>query len=260
MKNSDQMKPNVPLVRAVERAIRLLRAFSPAKPRLTLSELARLTDLDKGTTRRLLQTLTLNGLVEHDEETLRYALSAAVLELGAAVETGREFRNVAAPQLARVAMNTGCTTFLWVYREGMALCIERVRSGNFSIDVAWTNVGSRTTLNCGAGPRALLAFISPEERREALSGDLTKRTPLSQTDPEILTAESERVRGQGWELAIDDFVLGLAGLGVPVFDRDGRLLGTISITTLTPRLAGAEESRCLELLLTAAKEIGHAMR
>lgn len=254
------MKPNVPLVRAVERAIRLLRAFSPGKSRLTLSELARLAELDKGTARRLLQTLVLNGLVEHDAETQLYTLAAAVLELGVAVETGREFRNVAAPHLARVAMQTGCTTFLWVHSDRMALCVERVRSGVFSIDVAWTNIGTRTTMNCGAGPRTLLAYIAPEEQREALAGPFTRRTPLSQTDPEILAAEAGRIHAQGWELAVDDFVLGLAGLGVPVFDRAGRLLGTISITTLTPHLAGPERTRCLEILLAAAREIGGFMR
>lgn len=260
MKNLPTLKSSVPMVRAVERAIGLLQAFSQAKPRLTLSELARAAALDKGTTRRILQTLAVGGLIEHDEETARYALSVGVLELGAAVETGRGLRDVAAAHLAKIAMKTGCTTFLWVHRDAMALCIERVRSGEISIDIPWTHVGNRTALNCGAGPRTLLAFLSPQDRAAALASTLPQRTALSQTDPDVLEAACARIRDQGWELAIDDFVLGLTGLGVPIFDRENRLLGTISITTLTPRFTSAEEVSCREILCTAAREIGNAMR
>jgi len=248
-------KPGVPLVRALDRGIALLRAFSPVKPRQTLSDLTKAAELDKGTTRRLLQTLMFAGLVDHDERSAMYSLSAGVLEIASAVDTGRELREVAAPYLSDIAEACHMTTFLWVHHEGMAVCTERVRAGQPSIDTSWFTVGARTPLNSGGGPRVLLAFITPEEREVALRKPLASRTPTSQTDLDELRRAAERIRERGYELAIDDFVPGLAAVGVPVFDRSGALAGSISITSLTNQLVENGQPRYLDILRRAADDI-----
>ncbi len=253
--NGLKTKPGVPLVRALDRGIALLRAFTPAKPRQSLTELTRAADLDKGTTRRLLQTLVISGLVDHDERGALYSLSAGVLEIASAVHTGRELREVAAPYLSDIAEACRATAFLWVYHDGMAVCTERVRAAHPNIDASWFTVGARTPLNCGGGPRSLLAFISPEEREFALKKPLVARTEASETDPHALRQAAERIRAAGFELAIDDFVPGLAAIGVPVFDRFGALAGSISITSLTTHIVDNGRPRYLEPLLRAADEI-----
>lgn len=248
--------PNVPVVRAVVRAVDLLRAFTPARPRLTLAELARAATLDKGTARRILQTLEISGLVRHDPVAQHYSLASAILTLGAAVEIGTSLREVGAPRLAEVAMQTGHTAFLWTYADFYAVCIERVRAGNFGIDITWSHAGSRVTPNSGAGPRVLLAYLPPEERARVLALDLERRTGQSRTDPAILEQDCARIRADGWERIVDDFVSGLGGLGVPVLDDSGHLLGSVSITMLTPQLDDAASDRCLPILRNAASDIG----
>jgi DNA-binding IclR family transcriptional regulator len=249
-------KPGVPLVRALDRGIAILRAFSPEHPRRTLTELARTAELDKGTARRLLHTLAVGGLVERDERTGLFSLAVGVLELASAVATGRDLRDVAIPHLGEIANQTRCTAFLWIHHEGAALCVERARSAHPSVDAAWFTVGSRTPLNCGGGPRVILAFLSPEERRAALAQDLVRRTPASEIDPGRLTQDADRIRARGWELAVDDFVVGLAGLGVPILDRAGALAGSLSISGLTAQVVEDGQPRDLDLLRRAAAEIG----
>jgi DNA-binding IclR family transcriptional regulator len=249
-------KPGVPIVRALDRGVALLRAFDVTKPRQTLTELAKSAGLDKGTARRLLHTLECAGLISHDDRTGLYALDIGVLELGSAVETGRELREIAAPYMSELTERTGTTAYLWVHHEGSALCVERVRASIPSVDAAWFTVGSRTPLNCGGGPRALLGFISQEELQHALSLELTRRTPESQTSPKVLTREAADIRKRGWELAVDDFVVGLAALAAPIFDRHQQLVGSISITTLTAQLVKDGKPRHLDLLKKTAAEIG----
>jgi DNA-binding IclR family transcriptional regulator len=249
-------KPGVPVVRALDRGVALLRAFNISKPRQTLTELAKSTGLDKGTARRLLHTLEKAGLIDHDNLTSLYSLGTGVLELASSVETGRELREVAAPYMSELTERTGTTAYLWIHHEGSALCVERVRASIPNVDAAWSTVGSRTPLNTGGGPRALLGFISPEELEHALSQELIKRTPKSQTSPKILAREAALIRQRGWELAVDDFVVGLAALGAPIFDRKGQLVGSLSITTLTAQLVQNGKPRFLDLLLKTASEIG----
>ncbi|RYH32849.1 MAG: IclR family transcriptional regulator [Alcaligenaceae bacterium] len=249
-------KPGVPIVRALDRGIALLKAFDIAIPRRTLTDLSHRAALDKGTTRRLLHTLEQAGLIDHDPITGLYSLGVGVLELASAVETGRELREVAAPLMSELSERTGTTAYLWVHHEGSALCVERVRAAIPNVDAAWFTVGSRAPLNSGGGPRALLAFISQDEMTRALSCDLASRTGSSQTDPARLMLEAARIREQGWELAVDDFVVGLAAIGVPIFDRDKTLVGSLSITTLTAQLVDDGTPRYLDLVKTCANEIG----
>lgn len=250
-----EARPGIPTVRALDRGLALLRAFTAFKPRLTLTQLAMATGLDKGTARRLLHTLELAGFVQHDAKDGLYSLTIDVLEVASAVQTGRDLHEISAPYLGEIAERTNATAFLWVHHEGTALCVDRVRVSDPGVDAVWFTVGTRAPLNCGAGPRVLLAFVSEEEREFALSGPLEKRTPTSETDPTVLRLSAERIRAQGWELAVDDFVMGLAALGVPIFDRNDRLAGALSLTTLTGRILPGPKREHLDVLFGAAEEI-----
>jgi DNA-binding IclR family transcriptional regulator len=101
----------------------------------------------------------------------------------------------------------------------------------------------------------LLAYMSPADQERALSQPLLKRTAASVTDPPTLRREAQRIHEQGYEFAVDDFVLGLAGLGVPIFDRDGKLAGALSVSGLTEALR-SELQRNVALLREASRAIG----
>lgn len=243
-------------VRAVERAVALLQAFRPEQPRLSLAEISRVTGLDKGTARRILQTLMACDLIDHDARSQRYALSLGVLMLGNAVETGREIREVSAPILTEVSELTGATSFLFVPHHGRAICVQRVRAAVPSFDAAWFEVGGVMPLNCGGAARVILAFSSSAEQERALALPLPKRTPFTQTDPAELMKAAGRIRAQGFEVAIDDFYIGMCGIGVPIFDRAGALVGALSISSLTSLIAPDGKPRFIPELQRAASEIG----
>jgi IclR family pca regulon transcriptional regulator len=245
----------VPLVRALDRGIAILAAFTPERPALTLTELSRAAALDKGTTRRLLQTLLLNRLVAHDGAAGTYALAGRVLSLAAAVPLGSDLRTAAAGVLRELAAETGATSFLWTCDDGMALCLDSVRVKLPDIDVAWFAVGGRAALNSGAGPRVLLAHLPARERERVLAAPLASRTPAAETDPDQLRCQAERIRARGWDFARDDFVIGLAGLGVPILSAEGALLGALSIASLTSGFGDPEEPGPLDVLRRCAARI-----
>ncbi|MXQ13612.1 IclR family transcriptional regulator [Microvirga makkahensis] len=249
-------KPGVPLVRAVLRAVVLLNAFTSDRPRLTLTELAHIAELDKGTTRRLLHTLSVAGLIHFDTSTQHYMLDIGALEIASAVQVGRDLREIASPILADISSQTSTAAFLWVPHEGAALCLDRIRAPILQIDAAWFAVGALAPLNCGAGPRVVLAFVSDDERERGLSGELPRRTPFSETSATKLRTVAGVIREQGWELAVDDFFIGLAALGVPVFNRERRFVAALSITSLTADIVMDGKPRHLDVLKNASDYIG----
>ncbi len=243
------------------RAIAVLRAFTSAKPKWTLREITLGCGLDKGTTRRLLHTLALAGLVEHDEAAQAYSLTLGVLELSAHVHQGNDLQTLARPILSDLAEACGGTAFLWVYEKGAAVCLDRVCAKN-SIITTLIAAGNRTSLNCGAAPRVLLAYIDEAERERVLAREQPGRTLFSVTEPAALRRICRTIVEQGYELVADDFIIGLSALGVPILDPSGRFIGAISVTNLTDRIVSEHgRPRLLDILIDAARRLGgHAAR
>ncbi|WP_244441088.1 IclR family transcriptional regulator [Mesorhizobium sp. STM 4661] len=250
-------KAGVPIVRAVERAIALLRAFSSERPRQTLTELALSTSLDKNTTRRLLHTLEAGGLVEHSEG--HYALSFGLHELLSAVTVGGDLRDIALPTMHRVAAETSATTFLWVYQDGFAVCVERVRPPQPTVEVTWSPIGSRNTLNSGGGPLTILGYLPPEKLAVALEHPLISRTPFSITNPGELQRRAAKIAKDGYVIAENDFVVGLSGVGVPILHPNGDLIAALSISSLCDHVKSIVEADGVKKLKMYAHAIARRL-
>ena len=69
-------------VQSIERAIAILKAFSPKREELGVTELSRQLNLHKSTVSRLLASLQREGLVEENPVTRKYRLGMALVTLG----------------------------------------------------------------------------------------------------------------------------------------------------------------------------------
>lgn len=244
-------------VRAVTRAIAILKTF-PDRPRQSLAEVAEAARLDKGTTRRLLLTLMGEGFVIQDEATRQYGLGSAIRRIAAAATEDLDIRRIANPELTRLANLLSVTSFLSIYQNHGAVCLERMHDVK-GMEVRWWNIGGMLPLNCGGAPKLLLAYQGEEEIDAALDGDLVQLTPKSVTDKAELKAHFAQIRKRGWELAIDDVALGLTALAVPITNRDGTVVAALSIAGLTPQMHQRGRPLYLDHLQTAARTIGEQL-
>ncbi len=244
-------------VRAVSRALAILRAFRLEQPSLALAEIAASAGLNRATTRRMLLTLIEEGLVRQDPVGQRYSLTLRVLELAAAAPTGG-LREEARPVMLRLAQETGATVFLSVPGSHGALCLERV-VGDDPIQVKWWAVGTHMAWNCGAGPRLLLAHMSPADAATALRRPVAL-TEHSHTDAASLLNHLDDVRRRGWEVTIDDVTVGLSAVAVPIrAERDQ--VAALSIGGLTGRLLNRRGAPLhVGALTVAANEIASHLR
>jgi len=245
-------------VRSVRRALSILRAFRLADRALPLGEIARRTSLDKATARRLLMTLMREGLVEQNAETKSYALGLGVLELGAGLQPCADLRQRAQPVLAAIAEATGVAAFLGVVHDDAALCIGRVDGGR-AIQVRNWSIGGRLPLHCGAGPRVLMAWQPEAEVQRLLARPLEAMTPLTPVEPGRLAEILTRIRERGWELAIDDIVEGISGLGLPVRDGEGAVIAAVSISGLHRDIRDGDRPRHLDILQSKVRDLERAI-
>ena len=240
-----------PTMRSVERVAAILASFTPARPILTLAEVAAASGLDKNTARRLLMALAGTGLVRRDGKEGTYSLDIGVLKLQPAVIGPRVLRETAAPYLTDLTGETGMTSFFWLPDPGGAVCIERVRAGGVFLDVPWSTPGTVVPINVASGPRVILAYIDEAARRDWLARPQPASTRFSQTDPAALARAIARIREQGYEMVADDYFVGLTGLGAPIFDRQGRFVGAVSVTG---RSADFDDRARLAQILDAVRE------
>lgn len=227
---------SLPRVRAVSRAIAIMRAFTASQPFLSLSEVAAIAELDAGTTRRILVTLRDEGIITQNPQTGRYNLTMQAMRFASAVPDGQSLRDMAEDQMNQLAHQIGATVLLSVLRGNEAVCLARFH-GDAPVQVRWWSVGGGLPLNCGAAPRLLLAHMPLDACEDYLGrGPLPALTARSMTDPDMIRAEVDRIREQGWSYATDDVAEGLSALAGPVRDDTGTVVGAISIGGLTPTI------------------------
>ena len=242
-------------VRAVVRAVAILRSFTPSRPHLALGEVVKLTDLDAGTTRRLLVTLRDEGLVRQDPATGLYSASIGLLELSRAVPESLSLTGLIEERIKELAKETQTTVYVSTVSGDMALCTARHHGGR-AIEVRWWAVGEQRHFNMGTGPRVLLAFQSPE-RQEQL---ITQTLALDENQAGILRDELEHIRAQSVIVKHDEIASGLSAMAVPLLDHDGNILASISTGGLTPRYTGAERVQMFQSMIQATKDMRESLR
>jgi DNA-binding IclR family transcriptional regulator len=191
-------------VAAVDRALSLLDAFSPADPLLTLAELAARTQLHKSTALRMLASLAHAHLVQRHTDG-RYGLGAGIARLHRIHAASFSLKAVIMPVLRQLVAHTQESVAFHV-RQGdeHRICLHRVDSPRPVRD--HMKVGDLLPLDRGAGGRVLQAFAGEE-------GELY-----------------DRIRRELVVVLVGDRLPELAGLAAPVFAADGNLCGALTIT------------------------------
>lgn len=244
-------------VGVLQKAITIIEALEDVQEGIGLKEIAEKTSINKTTCYRILQTLLLDNMVESGEKNGTYRLGMRMLELGAAVQRRINLRQIALPVLTRLTNTTGETSFLCLNTEDRAVCLERIEGKN--VQVLAMRVGDSWPLYQGAAPRAILAYKNDHYINELLYNavfeEKTSNTPMNvEAYWNFITEARER----GYTTSREDVTLGVASIGAPIFDYDGKVIAAISISSTVHRIYPKEESVAQELK-AAALEISQLM-
>ena len=221
------------LSQSLERGVAVLLAFSPDRPTLGISELARQLALTRSTTHRYVATLASLGFLEQDESTRKYRLGRRVLDLGFSTLGSMELREIAAPHLRRLTDRTGYTSNLAIRDDTDVILVDRVlgRPGRYRHPQLVVGVGARVPTYCSASGKVLLAFLSRPELDGLLDRiELVPRGPRTITNRSELLAELERVRGTGLAVNDEELESALRAIAAPVRTRAGHVVGAVNLS------------------------------
>ena len=88
---------------------------------------------------------------------------------------------------------------------------------------------------------------------------LPAHTGLTITKRSALRKELERVREQGYAVAVDELEVGLTAVAAPIHNAHGDVIASMSVSGPTFRLDEARLPEVIRLLTGAAAEVSHRL-
>lgn len=241
---------------AVPRVFALLRALAEAPSGgARVTQLAQGIGLTQATVHRLLRSLVAEGMVEQDARSKLYRLGVDLFTLAARAGNPGDLRNLCRPAMLRLCGSLGDTIFLMVRSGFDAVCLDR-SEGPFPIRSFVGDVGGRVALGVGQGALAILAFLPEAEREEVIRFNLSRVREYGVYDEVYLRTEIDRVRQAGFAGRSTGLLEGMAGVAVPICDREGRAVAALSVGTIADRLSPDRMPTVVELLRREAAAIG----
>lgn len=237
----------------VARALALLGAFSPTQPALSLSELARRSDMPVSTAHRLIGELLTWGAVERAEDG-RFRIGLRLWEISMLAPRSQTLRERALPFLEDLCQITRENVQLAVREDEELVFVERI-AGSEAVPVL-TRVGGRLGMTVSGVGLVLLAHAPTEIQERVLAQPIEQYTPLTVTDPRTIRRMLAHVRTHGFSISDRQVTLDAVSVGAPVQDADGAVIAAVSLVV---RYGKAEPHVLAPLVRTSARAISRVL-
>ena len=261
MMRADVTDKKEELLDSLSKGLALLQLFAADGRSLTIQDVAERLDVTRAAARRLLLTLLHHGFVAQEDKL--FAVTPKVIELGYAYFASMDLPRLARAPLRALAARVHHTCSLAVLDQSAIVLIAREEPHQLvRLDMT---VGRRMPAYAHSLGRAILAFRSPPEWEQYLAmTELRKLTPFTVTTRSGLEAKLREIRKTGYSLLVSEFVDGLAGLSVPLRDRDGQVVAALGVSMVLGSMMPAQLlAQCLGPLQAAAADVErllHALR
>jgi len=241
-------------VQSLERAFDLLERMADAGGEVGLSELSASSGLPLPTIHRLMRTLVACGYVRQ-QPNRRYALGPRLIRLGESAS--RLLGTWARPYLARLVEETGETANMALLDGDEIVYVAQVPSKH-SMRM-FTEVGRRVQPHCTGVGKALLSQLPDQRVKEILERTgMDAHTPNTITSPDVLLAQLEQIREQGYAVDDEEQEIGVRCVAVPL--RGAPALTAISVSGPSGRMTRETVPDVVPVMKDAAerftKELG----
>ena len=247
-------RSNALMVRSVEKAFRMLEAFDPLHPTMSLTQITSLLDIDKSEAQRFAHTLVELGYLRKDPINKSLQPTVKSLVLARNFLHSNSVLRSAAPYLTQLNKLTEETVNLAVLENTDIVFVQRISSGHvFNPEVV---IGARMPAYCTSLGLAMLSRLPEEEALHILRrSDLKPHTPTTTyTIPELM--EKLRVtREQGYAITNREFYNDIS-IGAAVVNPRGEPVLGISLAVSPSRISVEEAERTLaQMVVDAARAI-----
>lgn len=248
----DKHSEDADFISSFARGLIIFQVLSNSKRAQTISDISKITGFPRATVRRGLYTLLQLGYVSQDDRY--YTLTSKILTLAHSYITSQSLPNAAQPILENITRELDEASSMAVLVQNEIIYIARSSENTQRIMSNTLTIGSHLPAYCTSMGRVLLAAEPKEKQHEILAlSQLQKHTEYTIYQTDDIIKELEKVKSQGFSIIDQELEIGLCSIAVPVFDRSGKVIASINISTHALRTNAVEiREKFLPVLLQSA--------
>jgi DNA-binding IclR family transcriptional regulator len=222
---------------------------------LSLTEISQRAGLPLSTTHRMVaEWAAWGGLTRLDDG--RYSLGLRLWEVGVQTPTARNLRTIALPYLEDLYEGTREHVHLAILDGQDALYVEKL-SGHQAVHVI-SRVGGRLPLHATGVGLVLLAFAPAGLLDDYLGSSMTRFTPATVTEPELIRRRLADIRATGVAYMSEEMTPGSSSIAAPIRDRTGQVVAAVSVVTRTlPEPDTAQEAAVRQAARGISRSLGY---
>jgi IclR family pca regulon transcriptional regulator len=246
-------------IQSLDKAMRVLEAFSRGEQFLGLSEIAALSGLDKASAQRCVHTLCQIGYLEKNAKTSRFSLGKKCLDLSFHFLRTHPLVVAATPSLLQLRKDSGERTNLSLYDKTTLIYAIRLHGKRESLYFQ-TLIGRRMPTFCSSGGRIMLAQLPRDEMKAVIAqSDLSPMTKDTITDPKKIYAKVDEARERGYAMVVGENTVGEITIAGAVVDSDGRPIAAVHIAGSSSKWdPGEYEQKFGPLVVEVSRALSHS--
>jgi len=231
----------------VIRVLEVFEAIAAHQP-VGVSALARLLDADKKAAQRAIVTLAETGWigVAPGPTTCR-ELTAHIFALACMAHGKSDLRARAKKELDTLRDKTGETALLTL-ADNRNFVVADIAESRHILNAS-PNIGTIASPSNSATGRAVLPFLSPEKQIAMLGTAPGKE----------LAEQFEATRLRGYAIVVGGPMEGVTSIAAPIFEIDGRPIGSIVVAGPTERLSHQHHATVSSLVSEAARKLSRGL-
>jgi IclR family pca regulon transcriptional regulator len=215
--------------------LEVIGAFDAQHKKMTLTEVAEQTGMDRAKARRFLLTLNSLGYIQKDGR--QFMLTPKVLQLGYAYTATNNHLDVVKHYLEEITTKLGESCSLAVLDNQEIVYQVRSSAAHRLMSIHLTP-GTRLPAAYTSMGRVLITQLAESEQQQWIeSVTLNSHTANSIVEKSKFIDMLKEVKHQGYCIVDQELELGLRSLAIPLFNYHGKLMGAINISTNALRVS-----------------------
>ena len=240
-----------------ERAFEILEILAH-QPYINISDVINVINVPKTSAHRLVNNLESFGFLESNIEQGKYQASSKLIELALGILANSIYNSPVHSILTELARKTEETCSIGIIRDSNVIYIDSaVSKSPLTLNF---EKGHRAPLHCTSSGRIFLANM-PDNLLNAylLSGPWEQITPNTIVDPFHLKQEILKVREHNYAVNDSEFIVGVVGAAVPIYNTQKEVVACLSISAPRVRKKTSDMLDLITLLEVTSEKISKAL-
>lgn len=218
-------------VKSLHKALKILECFNSTNSELGITQISSIMGLNKSNVHNIVTTFEKCGYLEKNSDNSKYSLGLKMLEFSYTINKKLEYQRAVYDVMYQMSNKLNIVCYFAIPSNGKVLYLYNTfpltKQGDYPYR---TILGERADFYCTAIGKAMLSRMEEDEVENYIKSPKIKHTENTIINPNQLRKEIKKTRSLGYSIDNMEHEHNVKCMGVAIVDRDGILVGALSIS------------------------------